>query len=622
MLEHNCRKMPGGDIPLQPKNGETTTFLGGNDKLGQEKLFTQGGCCRSKHTKNCCLATCIIGAIFILLAIVVLASGALENFLSKVVLSTMPLKPDSDRYNSWLNPPVQAKLTGYAFNVTNPNEVIAGMKPKLQEVGPFVYKAVTVKDSRDSLVFNDDGETLTYKPRKFYFLDTEESVGNPDETFITVPNIPLITALSSARDKSGFAKQIMANLVLQTGRGTPFIDISFTGLLWGYEDKLPCVKIPAPDHCPLETEDDGLSFEEEAEESADDWFDEEWKRKKRSVMEESAKREKRSVSEPEPDWEVELRDGPFEDWEHPKGGYVNCSCIWGLFRDRNVTLRKPVRIHHGMADMSMKGWVKEFDDSPTLNWWQEGSECDKLGGFDGATLPPGLGQSDVIDMFISLMCRKIDLKFEKEVLYQNNLVANRYIPPLNALGSHLDSDPSRRNEKNACYCVDGFSCMKSGVLNMGPCKRTPSLPTGAPMALSYPHFYQADKHYLDAVEGLNPDKEQHQFYLDLNPELGIPLAIRPRFQLNVIINRDEDIPILSKFQRELVLPFLWAQDGFDTPSPEMADAIRLGLDVPAKGKRLVGVVLLALGAGMLISSLVWILWYLRPRLPSSDIPAQ
>ena len=24
-----------------------------------------------------------------------------------------------------------------------------------------------------------------------------------------------------------------------------------------------------------------------------------------------------------------------------------------------------------MADMSMKGWVKEFDDSPTMNWWEE-----------------------------------------------------------------------------------------------------------------------------------------------------------------------------------------------------------------------------------------------------------
>jgi hypothetical protein len=35
--------------------------------------------------------------------------------------------------------------------------------------------------------------------RKFYFLDEEESIGNPDETFITVPNIPLITAINSLK---------------------------------------------------------------------------------------------------------------------------------------------------------------------------------------------------------------------------------------------------------------------------------------------------------------------------------------------------------------------------------------------------------------------------------------
>ena len=49
--------------------------------------------------------------------------------------------------------------------MTNPDEVVAGMKPIVKEVGPFVYKAVTVKDSRDNLKFNDDGETLTYRPR-------------------------------------------------------------------------------------------------------------------------------------------------------------------------------------------------------------------------------------------------------------------------------------------------------------------------------------------------------------------------------------------------------------------------------------------------------------------------
>ena len=76
---------------------------------------------------------------------------------------------------------------------------------------------------------------------------------------------------------------------------------------------------------------------------------------------------------------------------------------------------------------------------------------------------------------------------------------------------------------------------------MEPCKITPDTPRGAPIALSWPHFYQADPSYLAAVSGLNPTKDKHQFYLDVSPEFGIPLAIRPRLQLNTIIRRDEDI---------------------------------------------------------------------------------
>jgi hypothetical protein len=39
-------------------------------------------------------------------------------------------------------------LAGYAFHVTNPLEVAKGEKPIVEEVGPFVYSSVTVKDSR------------------------------------------------------------------------------------------------------------------------------------------------------------------------------------------------------------------------------------------------------------------------------------------------------------------------------------------------------------------------------------------------------------------------------------------------------------------------------------------
>jgi len=416
--------------------------------------------------------------------------------------------------------------------------------------------------------------------------------------------------LGDLLEESAWKKGAAAGMILNEGAATPFINVSFSGLLWGYDDDLPCFKLSRPEHCPKPASVETFS-------EIDEDFDlDDWKRKKRSTDDV----EKKSVSDLDASSEI-LRDGPFESWEKPKGGFVNCSCHWGLFRDRNVTLRKPVTIYHGMSDLSKKGWVKEFDSSSTMNWWKPGSKCDEMGGFDGGTLPPGLEKEDSLDIFISLMCRRINLVFEKEEFYKEDLIANRYIPPENAMGSHLDTNPNRKNPDNECYCVDGFTCFKSGVLNMAPCKRTPDRPQGAPLALSYPHFYQADQSYLDAVDGLNPDKERHQFYVDLSPEFGFPLAIRPRFQLNIVVRRDEDIPIMSKFPRELVLPFLWAQDGFDQPSDEMAQAIRKGLDIPDKFSRLLGVVCLALGGGLWMGPVMWV-FYLRhiAEKPETGIP--
>ena len=126
------------------------------------------------------------------------------------------------------------------------------------------------------------------------------------------------------------------------------------------------------------------------------------------------------------------------------------------------------------------------------------------------------------------------------------LTSYRFIPPPNAMGSHTDPDPVKNNPDNSCFCLKdkGFQCFKSGVFNMAPCKVTPDLPKGAPIALSYPHFYEADQSFLDAVVGLKPNKTEHQFYVDVVPEFGFPLAIRPRFQLNAIIRKHEDIDIM------------------------------------------------------------------------------
>ena len=40
---------------------------------------------------------------------------------------------------------------------------------------------------------------------------------------------------------------------------------------------------------------------------------------------------------------------------------------------------------------------------------------------------------------------------------------------------------------------------------------------GSPIMLSWPHFFQADPALLQAVDGLNPEQQKHQFAIDLVP---------------------------------------------------------------------------------------------------------
>ena len=95
--------------------------------------------------------------------------------------------------------------------------------------------------------------------------------------------------------------------------------------------------------------------------------------------------------------EVDLRNMDFDLMSQPKQEYVCCECQWGLFRDRNVTLRKPLKIYHGMANPRKKGWIEEFDSATTLNWWKPGSKCDQVGGQDSSNLPPDLKRAESID---------------------------------------------------------------------------------------------------------------------------------------------------------------------------------------------------------------------------------
>ena len=59
--------------------------------------------------------------------------------------------------------------------------------------------------------------------------------------------------------------------------------------------------------------------------------------------------------------------------------------------------------------------------------------CDKVKGQDSSTLPPSLNKDMTLEIYIALMCRTINLKYEKDVNHAG-VDTLRFIPPENALG--------------------------------------------------------------------------------------------------------------------------------------------------------------------------------------------
>ena len=61
--------------------------------------------------------------------------------------------------------------------------------------------------------------------------------------------------------------------------GTPFVNVTFDGLLWGYEDELPCLPLDVPKGCNKGS--DPFSGDDDPFEGEDDGWD--FKRRKRSL---------------------------------------------------------------------------------------------------------------------------------------------------------------------------------------------------------------------------------------------------------------------------------------------------------------------------------------------------
>jgi len=125
----------------------------------------------------------------------------------------------------------------------------------------------------------------------------------------------------------------------------------------------------------------------------------------------------------------------------------------------------------------------------------------------------------------------------------------RFVPPEDVF--------SPDNPENKCFCVSEPCNVPKGLFNMSACQ------FDSPTLISWPHFFQADPKLLEAVEGLDPDQEKHQFFMDLQPKLGTGLRVQARSQINIKLSDPHPDIKPAKGLRDIVFPFLWFSDGIE-----------------------------------------------------------
>lgn len=215
----------------------------------------------------------------------------------------------------------------------------------------------------------------------------------------------------------------------------------------------------------------------------------------------------------------------FKGYEHP---FVT---IGKIFRPEDVPYHRigfqyprngsaafdgDINMFTGADDIAKMGQIHTWNNLTHTNAF-EGS-CGIVHGSMGEFFPPNLGTNDTVYMYMPKMCRAIPLDYTETVTV-HGVTAYKYS------GTEHAVDNGTLYPETSCYCVNG-KCSPIGVINIGPCAFNSSV------YMSFPHFYKGDPSYLDAIEGLLPEREKHEFFMTLEPNAGVPMDVGGGFQAN------------------------------------------------------------------------------------------
>lgn len=247
----------------------------------------------------------------------------------------------------------------------------------------------------------------------------------------------------------------------------------------------------------------------------------------------------------------------------------------------------------GENDINLLVQVLTWKGLTKLKVWHS-TYANMINGTDGSQFAPGTSSDDILYVFITQMCRSLYLTHDSNIEVQGMEALQFRVPAKAFLSGTINPD-------NKGFCTS--KCYPSGILDIGVCQ--PPSPVAIPLFISAPHFYLGAKSLLESVDGLSPNKEEHETVLNVEPHTGISVKSSKRLQINVKIEPVDSISQTSGI-RKMFFPVFYINE---TATIDKASADKLKSEVLSKfaivhgvelGLVLLGALLIIIASIMLI----------------------
>ncbi|XP_046717473.1 scavenger receptor class B member 1 isoform X2 [Silurus meridionalis] len=173
----------------------------------------------------------VVGALAVVFGTILVFVGPL--IIDDQIIKNVEINPKNTlSYTMWKDIPVPFFMSVYWFNVLNPEEILAGEKPMVEQRGPYVYSE---KRWKDNITFYDN-KTVSYREYRRYFFEESMSVGNESDV-VTIPNV-LVLGASVMMEFLPVQVRRMISSTFTSFKEGPFVTKTVGELMWGYESKM------------------------------------------------------------------------------------------------------------------------------------------------------------------------------------------------------------------------------------------------------------------------------------------------------------------------------------------------------------------------------------------------